>query len=163
MAEEEVLAVLRNAGEGDPKWWIFDTGASNHMTGIREIFTDLDTSIVGTVQFGDGSVLQIEGCNTILFVCKSGEHRTLAKTYYIPCLTANIVSYGQLDEDGLQIHIKRGVMRIHDEKMRLLAKIYHSFGPVCLATCGGGGMPRACTWGPLRFGHINFDSLQKTG
>jgi hypothetical protein len=162
MAEEEVLAVLRNAGEGDPKWWIFDTGASNHMTGIREIFTDLDTSIVGTVQFGDGSVLQIEGCNTILFVCKSGEHRTLAKTYYIPCLTANIVSYGQLDEDGLQIHIKRGVMRIHDEKMRLLAKIYHSFGPVCLATCGG-GMPRACTWGPLRFGHINFDSLQKTG
>jgi hypothetical protein len=91
-----VYAVLGDAGEGDPKRWILDTGASNHMTGIA----GLDFGVVGTVRFGDGSVMRIEGCDTILFACKNGEHRTLVSVYYIPRLTANIVSCGQLDEDS---------------------------------------------------------------
>jgi hypothetical protein len=71
-------------GRGDPKQWIFDTGASNHMTSVKEVFTDLDTSVISTVCFGDGSVVQIKGCDTILFTCKNGEHQTFANTYYIP-------------------------------------------------------------------------------
>jgi hypothetical protein len=98
--EEEVYAVLGDVGEGDPKWWIFNTKASNHMTGVKEVFVDLDTNIIGMVHFGDGSVVQIEGCSTILFTCNNGEHRTLINTYYIPQLTTNIVSCGQLDEGG---------------------------------------------------------------
>jgi hypothetical protein len=141
-------------------------GASNHMTGIAE----LDFGVVGTVRFGDGSVVRIEGCDTILFACKNGEHRTLVSVYYIPRLTANIVSCGQLDEDGFQIHIECGVMRIRDEKKRLLAKIRRSAGrlyvlditiarAVCLAACAG---EDAWRW-HARFGHINFDALRKMG
>jgi hypothetical protein len=126
LVEEEVYAVLGDVGEGDPKRWIFDTGASNHMTDIKEVFAELDFDVVDTVQFSDGSVVRIEGCGTILFACKNGEHRTLVNVYYIPHLTANIISCGQLDEDGFQIHIERGVMRIRDEKKRLLAKIQRS-------------------------------------
>jgi hypothetical protein len=103
-------------------------GASNHMTGIKEAFVDLNTGVIGTIRFGNSSVVQIKGCGTILFACKNGEHWTLANTYYIPCLTANIVSCGQLDEDGFQIHIAQGVMRIHDERMRLLVMIHRSTG-----------------------------------
>jgi hypothetical protein len=68
--------------------------ASNHMTGIKEAFADLDTGVVGTVQLGDGSVVQIEGCGTIHFTCKNGAHQTLHNAYYIPRLTANIISRG---------------------------------------------------------------------
>jgi hypothetical protein len=40
LVEKEVYTVLGDGGEGDPKRWIFDTGASNHMTGIKEAFTE---------------------------------------------------------------------------------------------------------------------------
>jgi hypothetical protein len=115
LVEKEVYTVLRDGGEGDPKRWIFDMVASNHMTGIKEAFTDFDTGVVGMVWFSDDSVVQIEGCGTILFACKNGAHQTLHNAYYIPRLTANIVSCGQLDEGGF--------MRIRDERMQLLAKI----------------------------------------
>jgi hypothetical protein len=37
------------------------------MTGTREIFSELNTGIQGTVRFGDGSVVAIAGRQTILF------------------------------------------------------------------------------------------------
>jgi hypothetical protein len=100
LVEMEVYVVLGDGGEGDPKRWIFDTGASIHMTSIKEAFTDLNTGIIGMVRFGDGSIVQIKCCGTMLFTCKNGEHRTLANTYYIMRLTTNIISYGQLGEVG---------------------------------------------------------------
>jgi hypothetical protein len=115
--------MLGDVGEGDPKRWIFDMGASNHMTSIKEVFAELNFGVIDTVRFDDGSIMRIEGWGTILFTCKNGEHRTLVNVYYIPRLTANVVYCGQLDEDGFQIHIEHGVMRIRDEKKRLLGKI----------------------------------------
>jgi len=52
--------------------WYLDTGASNHMTGNRAAFSELDQSITGTVKFGDGSVVDIVGCGTILFAARHG-------------------------------------------------------------------------------------------
>ena len=69
-------------------------GAMNHMTGERSVFSELDTGVRGTVRFGDGSTMAIEGRGTILFKLKSGEHRELAGVYYILRLTTNIVSLG---------------------------------------------------------------------
>ena len=39
----------------------------------------------------------------MLFTCKNGEHQQLAGVYHIPKLTANIISLGQLEEDGYKI------------------------------------------------------------
>lgn len=55
---------------------------------------ELDPAVCGTVRFDDGSLVNIEGRVTVLFVCKSSEHRVLTEVYYIPCLTANIISIG---------------------------------------------------------------------
>jgi hypothetical protein len=62
MVEEEVYVVLGDVGEGDPKRWIFDIGASNQMIRLREVLTNLDTDVIGMVWFGDGYVVQIKGC-----------------------------------------------------------------------------------------------------
>ena len=48
----------------------------------------------------------LEGRDTILFVGKGGEHRKLTGVYFIPRLTANLVSLGQLDEVGCFISIE---------------------------------------------------------
>jgi hypothetical protein len=38
----------------------------------------------GSVKFGDGPIVEIEGRGTILFLGKGGEHRRLTRVYYIP-------------------------------------------------------------------------------
>jgi hypothetical protein len=84
--------------------------------------------VVGTVRFGNGSNVQIDGCGIIFFACKNGEHHTLGNVYYISCLTANIISCGQLDKVGYEIGVQGGMMCIRDDHMRLLAKIHHCPG-----------------------------------
>jgi hypothetical protein len=54
------------------------------MTESKDIFTELDTHVIGTVKFGDGSITKIEGKGSTLLTCKNGVHRTLTGVYYIP-------------------------------------------------------------------------------
>jgi hypothetical protein len=72
LVEANVLAGFDATEDRDPKRWALDTGATKHMTGSRSAFSDLNTGIVGTVRFGDGSLVKIEGRGTILFACKNG-------------------------------------------------------------------------------------------
>jgi hypothetical protein len=69
--------------EHGDRHWVLDTGATNHMTGTNDFFTELDTQICGQVKFGDDSVTKIEGWGSILLTCKSGKHRTLTGVYTI--------------------------------------------------------------------------------
>jgi hypothetical protein len=71
---------------------------------------------MGTVKFTDGSVVVIEGVDTILYKCKTGEHRALTYMYFIPQLTTSIISVGQLDESSYEVKIKGGVMSLRDEE-----------------------------------------------
>ena len=50
---------LGREGDGAEEMWYLDTGASNHMSGNREAFSELDTGVVGTVKFGDYSGVDI--------------------------------------------------------------------------------------------------------
>ncbi|KAL8116816.1 hypothetical protein AgCh_023110 [Apium graveolens] len=83
--------------------WYLDNGASNHMTGQRSKFSSLDEKIQGQVKFGDGSLVEIKGRGSIVLQYKNGEERTLSEVYYIPKLCNNIISLGQLSEEGNQV------------------------------------------------------------
>jgi hypothetical protein len=72
--------------------WCLDTG-THHMTGRREFFTKLDSSVRGSVKFGDASDVEIKGAGSVVFTVASGEHRLLTGVYYIPALRN---SYHQL-------------------------------------------------------------------
>jgi hypothetical protein len=148
--------------------WILDTGAANYMTGNRLAFSELDTKVHGSVRFGDSSITGIEGCGTVLLKCKNGEHRALSMVYLIPHLTVNIVSLGQLEEDGHRILLFGGCLKIWDVKGRLMAKVDHGANwlyvlelniarLVCLAVHGDS---EAWRW-HARFGHVNFKGMQQ--
>ncbi|WVZ88673.1 LOW QUALITY PROTEIN: hypothetical protein U9M48_035165 [Paspalum notatum var. saurae] len=120
---DESKLYLGDKGGGGHTEWILDTGATNNLTGVRSAFSELDTGIHGTVRFGDGSVAGIEGRGTILFKCKNGEHQALGGIYHIPCLTANVISLGQMEEAGFKILLDKGCLKIWDQRRRLLAKV----------------------------------------
>lgn len=106
--------------------WYIDNGASNHMTGERSKFKELDERITGRVKFGDGSIVDIQGRGTIALKCKDGQERTLNEVYFIPSLCSNIISVGQLTEDGCEVVIKGDFMWVYDKEKKLLMKIRKS-------------------------------------
>lgn len=65
--EAKVFAHLDDEKRCDYGLWYLDTGTTNHMTGSHAAFSELDMAVHGTVRFGDGSVVAIEGCGKILF------------------------------------------------------------------------------------------------
>jgi hypothetical protein len=87
-------------------------GATHHMTGWQEFFTELDSSVRGSVKFRDASGVEIKGAGSVVFIAASGEHRLLTGVYYILALRNSIISLGQLDENGSRVEVKHGVMRI---------------------------------------------------
>jgi hypothetical protein len=111
---EEVLLhedmVMPKPNSNQEKAWYLDTGASNYMTGCIEKFAEIDTTIRGSVKFGDSSAVDIHGRGSILLECSTGEHRLLTDVYYISMLRSNIISLGQLDEKECHIVVEGGML-----------------------------------------------------
>jgi hypothetical protein len=85
--EPRAHALLGDGSDNDKTdGWCLDTGATHHMTGRREFFTELDFDVRGSVKFGDASGVEINGVGSVIFAVESGEHRLLTGVYYIPAL-----------------------------------------------------------------------------
>jgi hypothetical protein len=110
--EGKLFVQLGENGGGDGAHWILDSGATNHMTGMRAVFSEIDLRVHSTVRYGDGSVTNIEGRGTILIKCKTGGHKNLMGVYYILRLKANIVSLGQMEEAGYKIVLESGFLKL---------------------------------------------------
>jgi hypothetical protein len=111
LEEEKVLLHDRTRNTATHVWYL-ETCASNRMTGDKAQFSELNLSVGGTVRFGDGRNVGIEGRGTILFELKDGGHKVLTDVYYIPRLNSNIISLGQLAERGCEIVLYGAVMMV---------------------------------------------------
>jgi hypothetical protein len=159
---------LGERGNGDDTHWILHSGVTNHLTGVRNVFYEIDLKVHDTVHFGDGSVANIEERGTILLKCKSGGHKALTGAYYILRLMANIISLGKLEEAGYKIVLHGGFLQLWDRTRTLVAKVRRARNclymlyldvdqPMCLVAQG-----TSTTWRwHARYGHLNFDSLRR--
>jgi pantoate kinase len=166
--EEKVFAQLGPRADREPDRWVLDSGAKNHMTGARGAFAELDRGIHGTVRFGDSFVVEIEGRGTVIFNCKNGEDSALTGVYYIPRLTADIISLGQLEEAGCRIIMDADVLKIFELGRKLLARLVRSPTRLYLlkldighSMCLSARSTEAAWRWHARYGHLGFQSLRR--
>ena len=147
--------------------WYLDNGASNHMSGNRLFFYELDETILGKVRFGDDSRIDIKGKGSVRFVFKDGEKKVLSNVYYIPGLRSNIVSLGQATEVGCEVRMKDETLTLLDRNGRLMVKTTRSKNRLykvvlqadqehCLQVASTSG---TSIW-HARLGHINGEKLK---
>ncbi|XP_074362998.1 uncharacterized protein LOC141703361 [Apium graveolens] len=170
--EEKVSPKInKGAGEVVSNLWYLDNGASNHMTGQKSKFKELNEEIKGQVKFGDGSLVQIKGKGSIAIQCKTGDERILHDVYYIPALCSNIISLGQMAEEGYKISMNGDFLWVRDTQDILFMKVKRSLNRLykiiintgdagCLLSEGIQG--QEWLW-HSRLGHVNANAMQEMG
>nr|XP_043621067.1 uncharacterized protein LOC122592785 [Erigeron canadensis] len=121
--EEKVIPTKFKSKDKEENPWYLDNGASNHMTGNKSLFLELNERVTGKVRFGDDSRVDIAGKGSIVFKTKIGEHVVLMEVYYIPSVYSNIISLGQLTETSCKIVMEDDVLLVYDRAKTLMIKV----------------------------------------
>jgi hypothetical protein len=84
--------------------WIIDSGASNHMTGEREIFSSLtDKNFPWKVTLGDDYQYPIKGLGDSNYKLDSATPMKMKDVVYVPGLTKDLLSISALDKKGFRV------------------------------------------------------------
>ncbi|CAJ2637857.1 unnamed protein product [Trifolium pratense] len=78
--------------------WIFDSGASHHMSYDRKSFLSLNPTSSMSVMTADGTPMSLAGIGSV-----STSNLSLSDVYYIPNLTMSLVSISQLCDSGYSV------------------------------------------------------------
>ena len=105
--------------------WYVDSGASNHMTSHEEWFREMRSpECPGYVETGDDTAHPITHVGNVPLTMQDGKAKYLADVLHVPDITKNLVSVGQMVEQGLQVRFTSDGCYVEDLKndCRLIAK-----------------------------------------
>ncbi|XP_014511418.1 uncharacterized protein LOC106770105 [Vigna radiata var. radiata] len=169
--EEEELLLMAHEEDSqnvEDKWY-FDSGCSNHMTGNKLWFVNLEEESSKTVKLGNDIHMKVVAKGSIRMQINGISH-VLNDVYYIPELKNNLLSLGQLQEKGLTILISDGTCKVFHATRGLIMQTNMSGNrmfyvtaslvpkqPVCLQTKTV-SEKEAFLW-HCRFGHLNYKVL----
>ena len=141
--------------------WYLDSGCSNHMTGNRDVFINLDNFIQSEVKIGDDRRLPAKGCGDVLLRTKKGDQKRISNV-----LNHNLLSVGQLLRNGHDVHFKGDHCIIRDKNNSLITKVRMSPNNMFGLNIQYESLPcfsaiiKNSSWlWHLRFGHLSFSSL----
>lgn len=146
--------------------WLLDSGCSNHMTGVKDIFKCIDDSTKIQVQLGDGKRVQAEGKGVITVKLKSGDERQIHDVLYIPGLAHNLLSIGQLVQKGYSITFLNNFCEVRDLDCGLVMKVEmtaNNMFPFTFSSvdCALHVSTNSDSWlWHMRYGHLHFSGLK---
>nr|GEW43405.1 zinc finger, CCHC-type [Tanacetum cinerariifolium] len=147
--------------------WYLDNGASNHMTGVREHFKELDEKVSGKARFEDGSYIEIKGKGSILIECDDEKQRIISHVYYIPNLKSNLLSLGQFIEISCKVVMEDNELQLYDMDKKIFMRVTRQRNCLYKANLMIG--THVCLLANLkddswlwhaRLGHLTFESLK---
>ncbi|RVW87710.1 Retrovirus-related Pol polyprotein from transposon TNT 1-94 [Vitis vinifera] len=118
---EEVQDALLLAVDSPLDDWVLDSGASFHTTPHREIIQNYVAGDFGKVYLADGSALDVVGLGDVRISLPNGSVWLLEKVRHIPDLRRNLISVGQLDDEGHAILFVGGTWKV-TKGARVLAR-----------------------------------------
>ena len=108
--EEKPMFLTCNVTQESSKYiWFLESTCNNHMTGNKELFSSLDTSIQYEVKLGNDSKVKFSGKGVIGVYAKNGEKRSIHDIYYVLGSMCNLLSVGQLLEKEYMVFFKKGM------------------------------------------------------
>ncbi|MCO5587259.1 hypothetical protein L7F22_041206 [Adiantum nelumboides] len=101
----------------DDNVWYVDSGASNHMTGRGEWFKSMHTlQSAGYVQTRDDTLHPTAHTSDVPLSTRNGKEKYLAAVLHVPNITKNLVSVGQMVEQGLQVKLNGDSLYVEEYK-----------------------------------------------
>ncbi|RVW51035.1 Retrovirus-related Pol polyprotein from transposon TNT 1-94 [Vitis vinifera] len=118
---EEVHDALLLAVDSPLDDWVLDSGALFHTTPHREIIQNYVASDFGKVYLADGSALDVVSLGDVQISLPNGSVWLLEKVRHILDLMRNLISVGQLDDEGHAILFVGGTWKV-TKGARVLAR-----------------------------------------
>eukprot|EP00253_Pinus_taeda_P014185 PITA_14185 len=89
--------------------WFLDSGASFHMTGDRDLFSDLDEKDLGVhIEMGNDGRYSVTSIGTISFERESGKPIVLKEVMHVPGLKNNLIFVVMLEDKGYDVVFSEG-------------------------------------------------------
>jgi hypothetical protein len=102
--KECAFHVCCSSVEYSPHIWYIDSGASSHITGIREHFSDLrDTEVRIDISLGDNRIVTVAGIGTVSFRRENLPPISFIDVLFVPGMKKNLISVSTLQDRGLEV------------------------------------------------------------
>lgn len=161
MAHYDINKVTENA-------WLVDSGCFNHMTGRKEMFTELDKTKKMNVKLGDDREIKVEGKGVVALKTSSGHIKHIQEVQYVPHLAHNLLSVGQLLTSGHSIIFDNDMCVIKDKETGLQLACVHmtlnkmfplDVNNVEVLNMVSDAASNSLQW-HLRYGHLNLKGMK---
>ena len=94
--------------------WLIDTGASRHMTGYKDVLSNLKKGSYTTqVELGNEASYAIKGTCSISFQLEGGVTLHLDEVLYVLGLKKNLISVVVLESKGYRVVFMEEIGRAH--------------------------------------------------
>jgi hypothetical protein len=102
--------------------WLIDSGCTNHMTYDRELFKELDKSVISKVKIGNGAYIEVKGKGTVAIEGHTGL-KLISDVLYVPEINQNLLSVPQLLEKGYKVFFEDKICMIKDSEGKEVFKV----------------------------------------
>jgi len=147
--------------------WFVDSGCSNHMTGAKFLFKELDEKQKKTVQLGNTKEMRVEGKGTVSIDTSHEKVKMLDNVQFVPDLGYNLLSVGQLMIDGHSLWFDDDACVITNKKTGKKVRISmtpNNMFPLDVSNMENFALAASAKddsklW-HLRYGHLNINGLK---
>lgn len=94
--------------------WYIDSGATGHMCHDRSVMSDFVSDKTLEVKVANGDKLLTAGQGTVRVQMKNGNVKTISNVYFVPNLTANLLSVSEMVRKGFKVVFSSSICQIYD-------------------------------------------------